>query len=79
MSMHEKLKSKTWICRLYAGFFFGVSGWKRPAKESIEPLRLAHRIGLECGVLIIAKMQFIAGLSAHVVFLTTQVTLNVQC
>ncbi|KAL7569041.1 hypothetical protein ACA910_021320 [Epithemia clementina (nom. ined.)] len=49
MAMHEKTGAKTWLCRVSATYYGCVHGWKRPAKEAINALQRAYRVGVECG------------------------------
>lgn len=47
--MYERFKAKPWLCRLSAGYYGCVHGWKKPIQEVLEPLKYAHGVGLECG------------------------------
>jgi histidine kinase len=47
--MYEKFKSKPWLGRVSAAYFGCVHPWKKPIQETLEPLKYAHRVGLETG------------------------------
>ena len=45
----ERFQAKPFLSRLFAGYYGSVHSWARPVAETIEPLRRAHRLGLETG------------------------------
>jgi hypothetical protein len=47
--MYEKFNEKAWLGRVSAGYYGSVHGWKRPLRESFEPIKYAHKIALETG------------------------------
>jgi predicted ATPase len=49
MRIIEQYDTRVWTGRVFAGFYSCVFGWKKPPCAAFEPLRYAHRVGLECG------------------------------
>jgi predicted ATPase len=47
--LYEKFDTKAWLGRVSAAYYGCVHGWKKPIQEALEPLKYAHRVGLETG------------------------------
>lgn len=45
----ERLEVKEYLPRVYAGMYSCIVPWKRPLRESLPPLLLANRVGMQTG------------------------------
>ena len=47
--LNNVFDGKAWLCRISALYYGCVHGWKRPTAECLEPLTIAHEVGIESG------------------------------
>jgi predicted ATPase len=49
LRMFERFNTRSYIARVYAPVYVSLYFWKGPVRNCLEPLRTAHRVGLETG------------------------------